>query len=124
MPTPTLHGMLRRVVDEQFGGQFRGFARAVQLDAAHAGRLVKGLSPTMSVETCLRVADVCDLDPTDVLRAAGKAEFADMVVRLFGRAAKVRASRTGEQREWDQLLDDMDPAARRHLRELARLLTR
>jgi hypothetical protein len=45
-------------------------------------------------------------------------------VRLFGRAAKVRASRTGEQREWDQLLDEMDPAARRHLRELARLLTR
>lgn len=117
-PPVTLARLLQRVLDEQFGGQFKGLANAIGLDPAHTARLSRG-EGTVSVETALRIADVCDLDPQAVLNACGKAETAERLTRLYGKAAPVRAARTAELRTWEGLLAELDPQTKAALLLLA-----
>lgn len=120
----SLKALLQRVLAEQFGGQYRAMGLAIGLDPAHTARLAKGLETSIGVETCLRLALICDLNPDEVLTLAGKAETARQIRRMYGKPAPVRAERSQEIRDWESLLAQLTDPQRKALLAIATDLVR
>jgi hypothetical protein len=66
---------------------YQGIADAVGISFS---ALLRGMKHqhVLSVETLLRLADVIGQRPDVVLRAAGRADVADLLTRLYGRPAR------------------------------------
>jgi hypothetical protein len=74
----------------------KAMAKAIGLSPTRLSHALKGGEYPFNVENCLRLADVADIPPREVLRAAGKAEIADLLDRLYPRAGKPSLTAT----EW------------------------
>ena len=67
----------------------KAFGEAVGLRGASLSHVLSGDKHySLGVEACLRVADVCKVPPSVVLRAAGKETVATLIERLYGPAAE------------------------------------
>jgi transcriptional regulator with XRE-family HTH domain len=76
-----------------YGGTQKNFAAAVGISRAHLSHLLSGDGhyATVSIELCLRIAQVTQSSASRLLRAAGKGAIADLVEGLYGGPALVRA---------------------------------
>lgn len=73
-------------------------ADAIGISASRLSRALQNEGQyTFNVENCLRLADVSGESASDVLRAAGKGEIADLLERLYGGARP--AALPSEERE-------------------------
>lgn len=124
MKAPTLRDLIARVLRDQFGGVQAGLASALDLDQTHVSRLLRGHTTTLSVESCLRLARSCDLDPNEVLALAGKDDIGHDIRLLYGKAAPVRAALTAQERAWLAIVRDLSPEHRASLLGLAKALPR
>lgn len=124
MPTPpkTLKQLLQHVLATQFNGVQVGLAEALDLDQTHVSRLLRGMATTLAVESALRLARRCDLNPDEVLALAGKAELAQDIRVLYGKAAPVRQQLTGDERTWLETLRRLAPEHRKAVLHVARSL--
>jgi transcriptional regulator with XRE-family HTH domain len=80
----------------------KAFAEAIGVVPPRLSRVMAGEDAySFNVENCLRLAKVANRPPGEVLRAAGKAEAAELLEFLFPKAGKPAV--TADQK---QLLDD------------------
>ncbi len=119
-PAVTLQKILREVLAAQFAGVQSAMAEALDLDPTHLSRALRGMVTTLSIESALTLARLCDLDPDAVLAAAGKASTAQDIRRLYGKAAPVRGTQTAEERAWLAALHALGPEHRQAVLSVAR----
>jgi hypothetical protein len=66
----------------------RAFAKALGIDPSHLSRAMgKHGGAPFDIRGCLRLARLTHEDPGVILRAAGKAEIADLIEELYGKRA-------------------------------------
>jgi len=77
-----------------YGGTQKDFADAIGITRPHLSHLLSGAPQyaTISVELCLTIAEVGKTSASRVLRAANKADIAELIERLYGGPALVRTS--------------------------------
>jgi transcriptional regulator with XRE-family HTH domain len=93
----------------------KALAKAIGISQPRLSHALSGEGPyTFNVENCLRLAKVTNRSPLEVLRAAGKAEIADLLEFLFPKAGKPTIR--NEQRllldDWELLGEDEQQAFR------------
>src|SRR5262245_5253006 len=79
---------LLAVVTDEYQGSKGELASAIGVTPSRFSHLLLTGSP--SIEVCLRLAEVSGLPPFRVLRAAGKADIADLIAELYGPTAERR----------------------------------
>ena len=85
MPGGDLQTLLNRLVD-RYGTQ-TALAKAIDITDSRLAKVLKGDSGAFNVLNCLRLAKVAKLSPSQVLRAAGKADVAALIEELYGESA-------------------------------------
>jgi hypothetical protein len=116
----TFQSLLRRLLRKHFK-TVRDFAESMNMDPSHMSRAMGRNGQPFDVTGCLRLAEVTGERPGAILRAAGKADLAERIERLYGPAAPVIL--TPQQQVLLQALDGIDdPAARDSLITIARYL--
>lgn len=96
------------------------FAKAIGINASRLSRALNTGDFPFNVVNCLRLAKLSGESPTDVLRAAGKADVAELIELLYGREAEFtvaerelletwRAATPRAQAAIRSLLDDLVP---------------
>jgi hypothetical protein len=75
--------LLNRIA-EKFETQ-KAMAEALDIDASRLTRALKKGDFPFNVENCLRLAKLSGESPSAILRAADKAEIADLIESLYGR---------------------------------------
>lgn len=63
-------------------------AKAIGVNASRLSRALNGDSYPFDALRCLRMAHATGRNATQILRAAGKGELADLIERLYGDASK------------------------------------
>jgi len=94
----------------------KAFAEAMDIDASRLSRALKANDFPFNVTNCLRLARVSGESPSAVLRAAGKADVAEMIESLYGkdRTQLLTAAERELLDEWSKLT----PRGRDSLRTL------
>ena len=80
MVTPELIALLR---DAQKNRKQEELANFLGIGAPHLSRVSAGTGPTLGEKALLKLADLEDLDPAAVFRAAGKTDLAELLDRLY-----------------------------------------
>lgn len=108
-----------RSAAEQFESK-GAFAKAIGITPSRLSRALKGIHK-LNTLNCLRLSKLAGLDPSAVLRAAGKdkAQIADLIESLYGNAAPAITRYDRELLdEWHAMTD----AERTHVRYILRSL--
>lgn len=95
----------------------KALADAVGVSQGRLSRALKGDDNySFNVENCLRLADVSGEPASEILRAAGKADVADLLERLYGGARP--ATLPAEERELLTRWRFLSPDAKENLKGL------
>ena len=108
---------LLRETARRFPSQ-QAFAEAIGLSTARLNRAMNKADYPLNVVNCLRLARIVDESASDVLRAAGKSDVADLIESLYGRPQEVSAAK----REVIDLLADVNDTS--DLAAIAQVLRR
>lgn len=100
-------------VAKQLGSK-QAAARAAGVTPQRFSRLLRG-EFSLEVVNCLRLAKAANESPATVLRAAGKADVADLIEEAYGR---VKPTLLPGQRELLEKWESLPPSSREHLRWL------
>lgn len=87
---------------KKFASQ-QAFAEALGVSTARLNRALNKGDYPFNVLNCLRLARVTDERPSDVLRAAGKGEIADLIERSYGNANALTASQQEALDLWGRI---------------------
>lgn len=110
--------MLLKRLQKQHYPSVRAMAAALEVKPSQLSRAMGVRGQPFDVRGCLRLARATGADPGEVLRAAGKADIADLVEQLFGTAPPLL---TPEQQDVLTALAAIgDPAVRQSIITLAR----
>lgn len=95
---------LLQIVNRRFPTQ-QALARALGIDIGHLNHLLNGKARPFNVTNCLRLAKLANLPPSEVLRAAGKGEFAELLEDVYGPYTSSDLTPTQQHllRLWDRL---------------------
>lgn len=80
-----------RALVRRYGGTDQSFASAAEITESQLSHWKHGRG-TPGLESCLRIAKASGENASQVLRAAGHGELADLVEHLYGPAAERRAT--------------------------------
>lgn len=69
---------------ESLYGLKKTVAERIGIDAAHYTKVYKGEAYALNIENCLQLARLIARRPSDVLRAAGKGDLADLLDATYG----------------------------------------
>ncbi|HEX8030327.1 MAG TPA: helix-turn-helix transcriptional regulator [Vicinamibacterales bacterium] len=69
--------------EELFATQ-KEFAEAIGINPTRYSKMARGDAYTLNVRNCLSLAGILKRAPTEVLRAAGKGDIADLLDQLYG----------------------------------------
>jgi hypothetical protein len=97
----------------KFEGKRIRLAEAIELTPSRLTRAIKG-EYALDVRNCLRLAVAAGIPATQVLQAAGKADIAQLIERLYGEADSVTAVEREHLRLWRALSE----ASRSHFAHL------
>src|SRR4029453_9799553 len=101
--TRDLPDMIREAA-QHFGSK-SALAHAVGINASRLSRLAHHGEYSLNIENCLRLAKVAGLPASDVLRAAGKGDIADLIESLYDdRRGELIEYLSGERRAEDKNL--------------------
>lgn len=94
----------------KFGSQ-TALGRAIHMSPSRINKVLKGRD-TFDVANCLRLADATGESPSAILRIAGKADVADLIERMYGKARPpVEPTLTPAQKEllttWEEIPGDL-----------------
>lgn len=113
MSANDLQALLKSLVD-RYGTQ-TALAKAIGITDSRLAKVLKGESGALSVRNCLRLAKVAHLSPSQILRAAGKSDIADLIEQLYGKSAQPALAA-------DLAAPELAPKVREHLRAALREL--
>lgn len=99
VPDKDLQAILTKLV-ERYGTQ-TALAKAIGLTDSRLAKVLKGDAGTLSTLSCLRLAKVAGISPSQVLRAAGKSDVATLIEDMYGTTARPALEETNA----DQFLD-------------------
>ena len=86
MPGGDLQTLLKRLVD-RYGTQ-TALAKAIDITDSRLAKVLKGDSGAFNVLNCLKLARVANMSPSQILRAADKADIAELIEELYGESAQ------------------------------------
>lgn len=113
-----LNGFVRR-----FGSQ-TALGKAIDISASRLSRVIQG-QHSLEVVNCLRLAEVTGESPSVVLRAAGKADVADLIERMYGDAREpIAPAMTPAQRDVITLFESMSDEGRETARGILESLSK
>jgi hypothetical protein len=85
-------------------------AEAIEITPSRLTAVMKGIY-TLDVRNCLMFAKKADIPPSDVLRAAGKGEIADLIEELYGPTRELTTSQRELLDRWERLEQEPDDLA-------------
>lgn len=86
-------------------GSRTALARSLGLSRQRVGRVLRGVGYPLGPENCVRLALMNDVDPADVLEAAGHDRFAELLREAYGSGPTVALTPRQRSlvREWASL---------------------
>lgn len=104
-------------------GSNHALAQALGLSDSRTGRLLRGERESLNTLNCLKFAVLAERDPSEILRAAGKAEIATAIESMYGRSARPTTAAIGPDeagllKAWRTLGASQQQTLRVLLREL------
>lgn len=108
---PEFQRILRKA-EQAYDFKKKDTAKAIGITASRYTKLFGGKDYSLSVENCLRLAKIARVPPQSVLRAAGKADMANLLDQLYGISAIENVQQHLEQMTPRDVSDAIGPLLR------------